>query len=97
MQAFFLALRNVGLAIITVLDTLVGSSIIARFPMDIWSFDGLLVIDIIDMSAVNGVHPTHILVRGRTEIEGQIYDSGKSISTLHEVFLAGRRYIDAGY
>lgn len=89
--ACFLALKDVGLEIVTLSDTPTGSTLEAKLPIDIWSLGGSLVLEVID------ANPTEIVVRGTSEIKGQIYDWGKGLKTLQEVFLAVQRYIDANW
>lgn len=86
--AFFLALRDVGLEIVALSDTPTGSMLEAKLPIDIWSLGGSLTLEIID------AHPTEIVVRGVSEVKGQVYDWGKGLRTLQEVFLAAQHYIE---
>ena len=86
-RATALALGSLGQEITALFDTPRGSTIEARLPIDIFSFGGSLLLEIVE----EGV--SEVCIIGSSEIKGQMFDWGKGKRALREVFDKIERYV----
>jgi len=82
-----LSLRSLDMEIIALHDTYNGSFIEIKLPVDIFSFGGSLLFEVIEEA------PSQILVIGISEIRGQMFDWGKGKRNLNRILDKTDQYL----